>query len=132
MNKFRKIFGLLLSILMLLGFSSRFNITVQWQTDRSPTFELSNSSFLHSDKPVGINTFMVVGKNKLSQWDYKNPAWAFSAPPGSTNPVKKLTYGKMPPNFTERAKPQQLIRGAKYLAIGLNPGSGGSVELTAR
>lgn len=132
MRPMPKLFLLCLAFFALCGFSSKFNIKVLQQGHDAPSFELRKIGLLRSECGVEINTFLVVQRDKSGQWDYKSPVWSFELAPGSAKPLSKVTYGKAPEGFTEKAKALELVRGIHYLAVGLSPGSGGSAEFIAQ
>lgn len=127
-----KLLFICLTIFLLCGFSSRFGIKVAQQDHELLSFELSKSSLIGASKNVEINSFLVAEKNEAGQWDYKKPMWAFDLSPGSSTPLSKITYGQVPAGFTETTKAKALMHGVHYMAVGLSPGAGGSVEFVAQ
>jgi hypothetical protein len=123
--------GLVLSSLVLCGLSSKYAIKVV-QEEKSPIsfeFEWPTRSKV---EVVEVNNFFVAEKNDSGKWGYQNPMWAFHLVPGSAKPLSKIIYGQVPTGFTETAKAKPLIHGVHYIAVGLSPGSGGSVEFIAQ
>lgn len=120
--------GVLLLALVICGMSSRYTIKVVQKSASSISFQLDGSGQSNAE----VNTFLVVKRDDSDHWDYKNPAWAFELSPGSSKPLSHITYGQAPAGFVETTKAAPLVHGTHYLAVGLAPGSGGSVEFVAQ
>lgn len=120
----------LLLALTLCGLSSRYTIKVEQQGALPTSFQFERSGL--SKGGVEVNTFLVVKRSSSGQWDYKKPAWEFGLSPGSAISLSHVTYGQVPAGFKEAKEAMPLERGAHYLAVGLAPGSGGSVEFVVQ
>jgi len=124
MKVFLRVVGLLLIFpLMLFGMSSKYGITVIGEGPSSISFLLGEGK-----KGAEVNTFLVVKRNDVGQWDYKHPVWSFELSPGSSMSLKRVTYGDVPFGYSETTKAAALESGTQYLAVSTAPGSGGSVE----
>lgn len=123
--------GLVLLALALCGLSSRYTIKAVQRDTSLISFQFEPS---HPSKADGVevNTFLVVKHDDSGQWDYKHPMWAFGLSPGSAKLLSTILYGQVPAGFTETTKAKALTHGAHYLAVGLSPGSGGSIEFVAQ
>ena len=112
--------------LTLFGMSFKYDITVVNESSSSTSFVLAKGK-----EGAAVNTFLVVKRDDAGRWDYKHPAWSFELPPGSSNSLKKVTYGHVPDGYSETTKAETLKQGEQYLVVGTAPGSGGSVEFVA-
>ena len=115
----------------LCGMSSRYTIKVVHDGASLISFHFKGSGAPKAGG-VEVNTFLVVKRDDSGHWDYKNPMWAFELSPGNAKPLSNVTYGEVPVGFAETTKAKPLERDVHYLAVGLTPGSGGSVEFTAQ
>jgi hypothetical protein len=112
------------------GSSYRFDISVQELSSSQPLFSFSKSMFAPprwTTSKVELNSFLVVSK-RGSDWDYKNPMWAFELRPGAALEVDKIKYGVVPPDFTETTAAKPLVQGEQYLVLAFGLGSSGSKE----
>jgi hypothetical protein len=121
--------GVAMCALALCGLSSKYTIQVTQSETSSISFKLTPYG---RSGEVDLNNFLVVKRDNFGKWDYRNPLWAFELPPGSSKPISKIIYGKVPLGFTETVKAKALAQGVHYLAVGLSPGAGGSIEFIAQ
>jgi len=118
--------GTLLLALGLCGLSTRYAIKVVKQGSTTTSFQFEPSG--GSDATVKANTFLVVKRDASGQWNYKNPMWEIQLSPGRSKPISQIEYGRVPDGFKETTKAIPLDKSTHYLAVGLTPGSGGSIE----
>lgn len=122
------IISILITLFLVTGISSRFDILVECSSLRQPCFKLEKKNLLPKTKSdVELNSFRVVEK-KSGTWDYSNPLWAFELKPGIGLKISRFQYGETPNGFLETTRAKQLAVGVPYLAIGFGLGSTGSSE----
>lgn len=114
---------LLLFPVVLFGMSSKYGITVVRDGQSSISFLIEEGK-----KGGRVNTFLVVTRNDAGQWDYKHPVWSFELSPGDSTTLQRVTYGDVPDGYVETKKAEFLSPGRRYLAVGMAPSAGGSVE----
>lgn len=132
MNTFSRVVLSLFIILSLCGLSSRFTIKVSQLQGHVPNFQIMGSHFGTIGGNVEINSFLVVKKDAVGQWDYKHPVWTFRLPPGSGKELSKFTYGEVPSGFVETTRAMKLTAVTSYLVLGFGMGSDGSAQFTAK
>ena len=118
---------LIISLLMLVGFSTHFEIEVL-QRDAFVYFKFGHvNNLVLGTRQVEVNTLLVASKTP-NGWDYKHPLWEIGLDPGASLPVEKIKYGQVPTGFKEIRKASVLIEGQTYRVTATGPGSSGFAD----
>lgn len=113
------------------GFSYKFMITVKQSTGPA-VFSFMRRSIWVFDQPVRVNSFDISVYQDRGDLSEPKVAWSISADTGREHLLKGITYGVLPPEFSEAGRPATLVPGTRYHVSAHGGGSFGSTDFVAR